>query len=259
LTSIQAERGAPADADPLLFPERQARFRMPATATTYDLVMLIDPQAEDSTRARIVSDTRSAIEAEGELVRHDEWGERPLTYPIEKKASAEYHLLQFHVSGDELLNGLDHTLRITDGLLRFRIIKLKAGTPDAPDMRAGQVRREAPAEGAAPAAEVAEAPAEGAAPAAEVAEAPAEGAAPAAEVAEAPAEVAAPEAPAEDAAPVEAAPTAEAATVLAEPEAPAEDAAPVEDAVEPAAEAAPETPPAAEEQPAGEDAAPAAE
>jgi small subunit ribosomal protein S6 len=167
---------------------------MPATATTYDLVMLLDPQAEDSTRARIVSDTRTAIEAQGELVRHDDWGERPLTYPIEKKASAEYHLLQFHVSGDDLLDGLDHTLRITDGLLRFRIIKLKAGTPDAPDMRAGAIRREATPETAP----TAEAPAEAAEPvaAAELAE-PATAAEEAAPVEAAAEPTAAVEAPAE--------------------------------------------------------------
>jgi small subunit ribosomal protein S6 len=104
-------------------------------APTYDLVLMLDQQAEESTRAKIVADTRAAVESQGELLRHDEWGERPLTYPIRKKASAEYHLLQFHSGSAELLGGLDRTLRITDGVLRFRIIKLKPGVPDAPDMR----------------------------------------------------------------------------------------------------------------------------
>jgi small subunit ribosomal protein S6 len=102
---------------------------------TYDLVVLLDPQAEESARAKIVADTSAAIEAQGELLRHDEWGERPLTYPIDKKTSAEYHLMQFHAGTADLLSGLDRSLRITDGVLRFRIIKLKPGVPDAPDMR----------------------------------------------------------------------------------------------------------------------------
>jgi small subunit ribosomal protein S6 len=100
-------------------------------------VLLLDQQADESTRAKIVADTRAAIEAQGELLRHDEWGERPLTYPIEKQANAEYHLLQFHTGTAELLSGLNRSLRITDGILRFRIIKLKPGVPDAPDMRSG--------------------------------------------------------------------------------------------------------------------------
>jgi small subunit ribosomal protein S6 len=106
-------------------------------APTYDLVLLLDPKAEDAARAKIVADTRASIEAQGELLRHDEWGERPLAYPIAHSASAEYHLFQFHAGATELLDGLDRTLRITDGVLRFRLIKLKPGVPDAPDMRSG--------------------------------------------------------------------------------------------------------------------------
>ena len=107
---------------------------MPMTlpAPTYDLMLLLDPQAEQETRAKIVSDARTAIEAQGEFLRHDEWGDRTLTYPIDRKADAEYHLLQFHAGAPELLGALDRSLRITDGVLRFRIIKLKPGVPDAP-------------------------------------------------------------------------------------------------------------------------------
>jgi small subunit ribosomal protein S6 len=90
-------------------------------------------------------------------VRQDDWGERPLAYPIERKASAEYHLLQFHAGTHELLAGLNRSLRITDGVMRFRIIKLKPGVPDAPDMRAA--RRAEPETRSEPAPE-AQAPAE---------------------------------------------------------------------------------------------------
>ena len=142
---------------------------MTLPAPTYDLVLMLDPQAEDSTRAKIIADARSSVESQGELLRHDEWGERPLTYPIDKKASAEYHLLQFHANDKELLNGLDRTLRITDGVMRFRLIKLKPGVPDAPDMRstAAPARRpegEARPESAAAAAPAAAAPAADAVP-----------------------------------------------------------------------------------------------
>ena len=99
-------------------------------------MLLLDPQAEEDARAKILADTRTAIEAQGELVRHDEWGARALTYPIDRKTTAEYHLLQFHAGAPELLSGLDRTLRITDGVMRFRIIRLAPGVPDAPDAHA---------------------------------------------------------------------------------------------------------------------------
>ncbi len=109
---------------------------MTLPAPTYDLVLLLDPQAEEQARAKILADTRTAIAAKGELVGEDDWGDRALAYPIERKTDAEYHLLQFHAGTPELLSELDRTLRITDGLMRFRIVKLKPGTPEAPDMRA---------------------------------------------------------------------------------------------------------------------------
>jgi small subunit ribosomal protein S6 len=166
---------------------------MTLPAPTYDLVLLLDPAADDATRAKLVADTRASIEAQGELLRHDEWGERALTYPIDKKTSARYHLLQFHVSATELLSSLDRTLRLADEVLRFRIIKLAPGVGAPPsDMAAGAAAAppQAPAESEpAPAAE-AQAPAASETPA-EVTPPPA------AEAAEAPAQTA--EAPAEDA------------------------------------------------------------
>jgi small subunit ribosomal protein S6 len=125
------------------------RTRMTLPAPTYDLMLLLDPQAEDGARAKIVADTRAAIEAQGELLRYDPWGERPLAYPIEKKTSADYYLMQFHVGDVELLSSLNRTLLITDGVVRFRIIKLAPGVPDAPNMRssAASAERESPETG----------------------------------------------------------------------------------------------------------------
>jgi small subunit ribosomal protein S6 len=133
---------------------------MTLPAPTYDLVLLLDPQADEATLAKLVADTRSAIEAQGELLRHDEWGERALAYPIDRKANAVYHLFQFHVADTALLDGLDRTLRIADEAIRFRIIKLAPGVPPAPDMSAGASARRSETDAAAPAS----APAEPSAP-----------------------------------------------------------------------------------------------
>jgi small subunit ribosomal protein S6 len=107
---------------------------MTLPAPTYDLVLLLDPQAEETVRARILAEAQATIAAQGELLRHDEWGDRTLSYPIDRKAVAEYHLLQFHAGAPELLGVLDRSLRIADGILRFRIVKLKPGVAAAPDM-----------------------------------------------------------------------------------------------------------------------------
>lgn len=115
---------------------------MTDTAPTYDLVLLLDrskigQQSESDAHEKILADTRAQIAAQGELVREDDWGIRALAYPIDRQTDAHYHLLQFHAGTPALLSELDRTLRITDGVLRFRIVKLAPGTPAPPDMRAG--------------------------------------------------------------------------------------------------------------------------
>jgi small subunit ribosomal protein S6 len=137
---------------------------MTLPAPTYDLVLLLDPQADDATRAKLLADTRASIQAQGELLRDDDWGERALTYPIDRKPSAQYHLLQFHVANVELLSGLDRTLRLADEVLRFRIIKLAPGVPAAPDMSSGAAAARHPEGAAEPPAETQPAPAEIASP-----------------------------------------------------------------------------------------------
>ena len=140
---------------------RTATLCRPVTLPTpiYDLVLLLDPQADEGTRAKILADTREAIAAAGDVVGDDDWGDRAMAYPIERKANAEYHLLQFHAGKPELLSELDRTLRITDGILRFRIIKLEPGTPAAPaDMHASAGAAQARQAEASPSSAPAETP-----------------------------------------------------------------------------------------------------
>jgi small subunit ribosomal protein S6 len=101
---------------------------MPAEKPLYDLVMLLDLSATDDVRAKLVADTRAAIERDGELVAHHPWGQRSLAYEIKRREAAEYHLFQIHATA-QLLESLDRQLRIADGVLRHRLIKLAPGTP----------------------------------------------------------------------------------------------------------------------------------
>jgi small subunit ribosomal protein S6 len=122
---------------------------MAAPAPIYDLMLLLDVGAEDSERAKIVADARTAIEADGALVGEQAWGVRALAYEIAHRNQAEYHLLQF--SGPPaLIASLEHTLRITDGVLRHRVIRLPRGaTPvAASDPVPVGAARSAPAAGA---------------------------------------------------------------------------------------------------------------
>jgi small subunit ribosomal protein S6 len=207
--------------------------RMTLPAPTYDLVLMLDAEAEDEVRAKILADARAAITAQGELLRDDTWGDRALAYPIDHKATAKYHLLQFHAGNTELLEGLDRTLRIADEVVRFRIVKLKPGTPEFAGVAPATPE---PTSASTPPAETAPAP-QAAAPVAEAASEPPGASEPAA--------VSEPEAAAVSTPEPEA--TAEAAPVSApEPEAAAEPAPAPQAAAEPAPPAQPQSAPADE-------------
>jgi small subunit ribosomal protein S6 len=110
------------------------RRRMATEAPVYDLTLLLDSELEDDRRDTILANVEEAIDRAGEIVSRHDWGVRATTYEVRKRADADYHLLQFR-GPRELLEQLDHNLKITDGVLRFRIIKLRAGTPAPPDLR----------------------------------------------------------------------------------------------------------------------------
>jgi small subunit ribosomal protein S6 len=113
----------------------------------YDLMLMLDPNAPDERRTEIASNVQTAIERAGTLVGAHDWGMRRIAYEIDHRADAEYKLYQFETADDDhsLLEQLDHTLKITDGVLRFRIIRLKPGSPPPPTPRqAGRPREIVP-------------------------------------------------------------------------------------------------------------------
>jgi small subunit ribosomal protein S6 len=107
----------------------------------YDLMLLLDPTAPEERRNSAIAETESMIGSGGELVGSYDWGTRRMAYEIDHRPEAEYRLYQFN--GDNpLLERLNQRLRITDAVLRFRIIKVKPGqpTPPPPDQQAPRRR-----------------------------------------------------------------------------------------------------------------------
>ena len=94
----------------------------------YELVLMLDPEAPDERRDEIASNARGRIESAGSLKDEKVWGLRKLAYEIGHRNEADYRFFRFE-SESPLLNDLDHNLKITDGVLRFRIFKVD---PDSP-------------------------------------------------------------------------------------------------------------------------------
>lgn len=99
----------------------------------YDLMVLLATSVEDAQRARILADVEQTIADGGGVIElKQEWGTRRLAFEIAHTPDAEYRLLQF--SGPPaLVETLAYNLKITDGVLRHRIIKVTPGTPPPPE------------------------------------------------------------------------------------------------------------------------------
>jgi small subunit ribosomal protein S6 len=99
----------------------------------YDLMVLLATSSEDEARAKILADVEQTIaDRGGKIELKQDWGVRRLAFEISHTADADYHLLQF--SGPPaLVETLSYNLKITDGVLRHRIIKVTPGTPPPPE------------------------------------------------------------------------------------------------------------------------------
>jgi small subunit ribosomal protein S6 len=102
----------------------------------YDLFVLLDPEAPEERRAAIVEQVKRQIDSGGASLKGDaDWGMRRLSYEIDHRREAQYHLFQFEGT-PEVLTQLDRSLSIDDSVLRHRIIRLEAipdTTPKAPE------------------------------------------------------------------------------------------------------------------------------
>jgi small subunit ribosomal protein S6 len=128
-SSFDPRRGAPAGGS--------CRYSRPPVMASqpplYDLMLLLSTGADEEQRTKILTDVEGMITgAGGSIERKDDWGQRPMAYRIKHQPDADYHLLQF-TSPPTLIETLSHDLRITDGVVRFRVIKNLPGTPPAPE------------------------------------------------------------------------------------------------------------------------------
>jgi small subunit ribosomal protein S6 len=99
-----------------------------AAPREYELVLMLDPGQDAPARDAVANEAKGQIEAAGTLKHENAWGLRKMAYEIEQRTEADYRWFRFEAPV-ELLEQLDHNLKIADGVLRFRIFKVDADTP----------------------------------------------------------------------------------------------------------------------------------
>ncbi len=89
---------------------------------------MLDPGPDEAGRDVLAQDVKSRIEGKGTLKHENKWGLRKMAYEIGQRNEADYRWYRFE-GPSELLDELNHSLKIADGVLRFRIFKVDADSP----------------------------------------------------------------------------------------------------------------------------------
>jgi len=94
-------------------------------AREYELIYIARPDLSDEELATIFNRTTKIItERDGHVLTVDEWGKKKLAYEIKKYAKGHFMYLQF-LGDAAIVNEVERTFRLDDGLLRFLTVKLE--------------------------------------------------------------------------------------------------------------------------------------
>ncbi|HEU5477661.1 MAG TPA: 30S ribosomal protein S6 [Gaiellaceae bacterium] len=96
--------------------------------TTYEILLLLDPERAEARQDDVVARTRELVERNGGAWHsHDAWGRRRLAYPIAHKEEGVYHLVVFDAESDTL-EEISRVLKIEDAVLRHLATRHIAGS-----------------------------------------------------------------------------------------------------------------------------------
>jgi small subunit ribosomal protein S6 len=103
----------------------------------YETVFILNPVLSEEQTKETVSKFTSFLKEKGaKVVAEENWGLKKLAYPIEKKKSGFYFLVEFKGSTD-LLSGLEVLLKRDERVMRFLSVAL-----DKHALAYSEVRRE---------------------------------------------------------------------------------------------------------------------
>ena len=90
----------------------------------YETVFIVTPVLSESQMKEAVSKFKGYLTEHGaELVHTENWGLRKLTYPIQKKSTGFYNLIEFKADG-KLIEKLEVEFRRDERIIRFLTFKM---------------------------------------------------------------------------------------------------------------------------------------
>ena len=90
----------------------------------YETVFILHPVLSEDQIKETVKKFQDLLKAGGaEMVSKEDWGLKKLAYPIQKKKSGFYHLLEFKAPG-ELIEGFETEMRRDERIMRFLTVRM---------------------------------------------------------------------------------------------------------------------------------------
>ena len=90
----------------------------------YETVFIATPVLSDTQIKEAVSKFRDIItKNNGEVIHEEDWGLRKLAYPIQKKSTGFYHLIEFKAE-PSLIDQLETQFRRDERIIRFLTFKM---------------------------------------------------------------------------------------------------------------------------------------
>jgi small subunit ribosomal protein S6 len=112
-----------------------------AEKRTYEVVFIIDPDAEDAEVMRLTESIQKIITDQGGSVTKTEMmGRRQLAYEINHKRDGVYVLLEVDGSGAEIAE-LERRMRVNDRILRYMTIRVDDARRRADKLKTRRARK----------------------------------------------------------------------------------------------------------------------
>ena len=106
----------------------------------YETVFILTPVLSDDQAKEAAKKFKKTITDLGaKIVNEENWGLKKLAYPIQKKTTGFYHLLEYAGEGQEIINALELTFKRDERVLRFLTVALDKHAVAYADKRKGLV------------------------------------------------------------------------------------------------------------------------
>lgn len=106
----------------------------------YETVFILTPVLSDDQAKEAAKKFKKTItDLGGKVVNEENWGLKKLAYPIQKKTTGFYHLIEFTGEGQEIINTLEVTYKRDERILRFLTVALDKHAVAYAEKRRGKV------------------------------------------------------------------------------------------------------------------------